>query len=89
MAEQTLFDRLKAGETIAVQVPETGKQFCIQPERWGGVVLAYTVLVDGRVQPGYRGKMLDDVTVRDWCDHLVEQPEQEPTSEQPPLLTVP
>jgi hypothetical protein len=74
----TLFEKLKSGQTVHVQAQSSGKRFSIEPVYWEGMILAYTVLEDGMIVPGYKGLMLGDGTVRDWCNNLIEvAPEKE------------
>lgn len=55
-----IYKRLKAGETIHVQVPDSGKQFSIQPESWEGFVLGYSLVENGKRVKGYSKKVLNE-----------------------------
>jgi hypothetical protein len=74
VAEPTpgLYEKLRKGVIIHVETLSSGNRFSIQPEQWEGITMGYSVLVDGQVVPGYKGKMLDCETVKDWCNQLRE-----------------
>ncbi len=71
--DNSLYARLKRNEPIHVLAERTGLRFFIVPERFSGVVCAYTAKYeDGTISPDHNRIMFADVDVRDWCEHLVE-----------------
>jgi hypothetical protein len=68
----SIFEKWKRGETVQVQALHSGKIFTIQPERWEGITLGYTVLVNGKPVPEHYRKMVGDAEFRSWCENLVE-----------------
>jgi hypothetical protein len=70
-----LYDRIKAGETINVEVPETCNVFTIEPARsqlLNGAIIGYSILVDGEVVPGHKGTLMDRETIDAWAVDLTE-----------------
>jgi len=68
-----LFDRLKAGETVNVRVPDSGLLFSIEPARSHGLILGYSIVLDGAIVPGHKGTLMDRATITDWANDLDEQ----------------
>jgi hypothetical protein len=67
-----IYEKWKRGEIVQVQAAHSGKIFTIKPERWAGITLGYTVLVNGKSVPQHYRKMVDDAEFRLWCENLVE-----------------
>jgi hypothetical protein len=72
-----IFEKWKQGETVRVRSKYSGKIFSIRPERWEGISIGYTILVDGQLVPEHHRKMVDAADFRRWCADLVEVEEEE------------
>jgi hypothetical protein len=66
---QRIFSQLRAGITVHVKT-ERGVHFAIRPEKWEGLVLGYTVIQDGKIVPGYKGKMISIEELLNFCAML-------------------
>lgn len=77
MTVQNMYQRLKSGEEIPVTNPDNGRDFSIRPEYWHGIVLGYSVVVNGRAVRGNKGLMLDREEVEAWAEDLEERVLQE------------
>jgi hypothetical protein len=75
--DNSLYARLKRGETVHVMAERTGLRFSVVPEHHETGLWAYSVrLEDGSISPGHNRVILDNATVRDWCSHLKEIEEE-------------
>jgi len=68
----SIFQKWKQGEIVQVQSKVTGKVFTIRPERWEGITIGYTILINGKPVPSHHRKMIADADFRQWCAELVE-----------------
>jgi len=68
----SIFQKWKQGECVQVRSTISGKIFTIQPERWEGITLGYTILVNGKPVPSHRRKMIADADFRRWSAELEE-----------------
>lgn len=71
--QNRIVERLRRGETVEVQVMANGRCCAIRPEQWEGIVLGFSCLVEGKVEPGYHGLLLDRDQLWDWTEQLIER----------------